>query len=184
MPIYREVRNPIDEVFSPGHLDTHNSTFFYQKKTRADSNNQVFFRRNNHTGVPMHKIRQLPRKCRTPPVSKEVELTRIRDSLKTNDENGDEGLAMCMNSHGKQFDDTCMVGLTAVPDADALIDQGLITMDIKYRNPDRFKHRSDKYTFELNRASQAMREIRRGYEALTRQDQNACVFSEPFSETF
>ena len=73
---------------------------------------------------------------------------------------------MCMNSHGREQENTGMVGITAVPDAHALIDDDLITMDIKYRNPDHIKARGGVFKFELNRASLAMKQIRRGYKDL------------------
>ena len=114
----------------------------------------------------MHEIPGIPRICRTPKASPEEELRRVRASFDSNDANVEQDLDMCMNSHGPQQENTGMVGLTAVPDAHALIDDDLITMDIKYRNPDHIKARGGVFKFELNRASLAMKQIRRGYKDL------------------
>jgi len=111
-------------------------------------------------------------KCRTPVVLPDVQLTRVRASFETNDENGEQDLDMCMNSYGAQQENTGMVGLTAVPNAAALIDKGLITMDIKYRNPEHIMGSiagQIKYAFELNSATQAMKQIRQGYDELQKQ---------------
>ena len=181
-------RTQLTRQFLLDHVFTLDSMFFYliQEQTRADTHNRRFFRKNNYTGVAMHQIKDLPWICRTPKATKEVELARVQETFETNDENDEKDIDMCFNSFGPAKNNTNTVGLVAVPNADALMKKGLITLDVEYRDPDRFKHRSQSYTFELNRASQALREIRRGYEALQQRDQDAedLDLHETVSETF